>query len=71
MYLRLMWDRPPDDTKDERLAIEIAFRNSPFPLIAPPEEHPRGGFHVHVDCTADDYDGISKLLQQHNLISVI
>lgn len=71
MYLRLMWGQPPDDTNDERLAIETAFRNSPFRLNAPPKKHPRGGFCVHVDCTADDYDEIAKLLQENNLLSVI
>ena len=71
MYLRLMWDQLPDDARDERLAVETAFRNSPFRLKAPPENDPRGGFSVHVDCSADDCEEISKLLQDNNLIAVI
>ena len=66
-----MWHRMPDDGKDERLAIETAFRNSLFRLNAPPEKHPRGGFSVNVDCTAADCDQIAKLLQDNNLLAVI
>lgn len=71
MYLRLIWDQMPDDARDERLAIETAFLNSPFRLEASPEKHPRGGFSIHVDCSAADFDEIAKLLQDNNLLAII
>lgn len=71
MYLRLMWDQPPDDANDELVTIETAFRDSPFQLYAPPQKHPRGGFAVHIDCSTDDAKLIAKLLRRHNLLSVV
>ncbi|PQO41277.1 hypothetical protein C5Y96_00770 [Blastopirellula marina] len=71
MYLRLIWDQPPDDGQDEKAAIEAAFRYSPFRLTSPLMKHPRGGYGFHANCRAEDVEAIVQLLRDHNLLSVI
>jgi len=71
MNLRLLTDKPMPTPDDECRAIEMAFANSPFPLLARPDPHPRGGFSVEIDAAADRWDDIAQLLQAHQLLAVI